>query len=847
MWRRGDRLRHRFNDELGPGRVVEADDRFVEVEFPHAEATMRFAAGTDALVELSFAIGDEALLEETGERVRVAEDLGEARLRLEDGRVVVATSLWPLRTGSSLAERLERGRIDPIDEFSTRLEAMHLEVMRRADGLGSFLGGRIELFPHQLHVAEKATRADPVRWLLADEVGLGKTVEACLILNHLVRTGRADSALVVAPDTLTVQWLGELWRKFHQVFSLIDAKRLNDVEKEFGRGFNPFDAHRQVVVGMDLLLDQPHLAERAAEAGFDLLVVDEAHRLERPPGHPGNREWRLIEPLARACPHALLLTATPLAEDAHGFLRLVQLLRPEDFPDEFDADARIASGEPLPECVSSTRRANLLDLPPRVPKPVDLPGGEAIWAARRECEEIVRAMPDDDALKRKRKAELWERALSSGPALAAKLPARDETLRPVAERLSAQDPRVAWLTDQAGRWRDDGEKTLVFVAERDTLEMLREELSRRAQVKTGVFHEDLSPAQRDIEVAHFRLEGGPSLLVSTECGGEGRNFQFCTRIVLFDLPWNPMTIEQRIGRLDRIGRTMPVEIVYFRDPGGFERHVVDALERVGLFTEPLGGLEPELLDVRAALVALAASGGADSAARAREHLAASIAKTHGARERVRSAAWDALHREPYRREMAPEILARVPDELEELTEDVITERCQALRMRVEELRGERRHAIEFGTEALMESLPGVAPGSSYLGTFDRTEAVEAETEDFFASGHPLVEGVLAQLDEDEGGRVALLHVAHGDEHDLGVAAFHLGESGVEVECVDTRGRPRPDWARTLAKRPLRTRRVKPEAWVEQEGWAGAMRRMTAALDTTRPPIALAAVRFSPSR
>ena len=99
--------------------------------------------------------------------------------------------------------------------------------------------GRIRLFPHQLYCAESATHSEPVRWLLADEVGLGKTVEACLILNHLLRTGRADRTLVVAPETLTVQWLGELWRKYHQVFVLLDDKRLADVETRLRQGLQP--------------------------------------------------------------------------------------------------------------------------------------------------------------------------------------------------------------------------------------------------------------------------------------------------------------------------------------------------------------------------------------------------------------------------------------------------------------------------------------------------------------------------------------------------------------------------------------------------------------------------------
>ena len=154
-------------------------------------------------------------------------------------------------------------------------------------------------------------------------------------------------------------------------------------------------------------------------------------------------------------------------------------------------------------------------------------------------------------------------------------PAQTAHAQPVAQPFAvipfdnpAHDPRLAWLLSQAPRWRNDGDKTLVFVAHRETLEMLRTALSHRAQLATGVFHEDLSPAQRGTEVARFREAEGPSLLVSTEAGGEGRNFEFCRRLVLFDLPWKPSVVEQRIGRLDRIGRRIPVDIVYFRPPAG---------------------------------------------------------------------------------------------------------------------------------------------------------------------------------------------------------------------------------------------------------------------------------------
>ncbi|HXV77376.1 MAG TPA: SNF2-related protein, partial [Candidatus Polarisedimenticolaceae bacterium] len=358
-WSPGDRLVHRFNPELGPGVVRETDGRTVVVEFPETGTTLRLACDSDALGRLSIRPGIRARLEPSGETV-VIEELREPNSALlEDGRLVKTAQLWPLVTGESLPERLAAGQVDPLDAFALRLDLLHLAAIREADGLGSFLGGRIHLFPHQLYVAERATRSDPVRWLLADEVGLGKTVEACLILNHLVRTRRAERTLVVAPETLTVQWLGELWRKYHQVFVLLDDKRLHDVERDYGRGFNPFDAHRSVVVGLERLRGNPWLTERAVEAGIDLLVVDEAHHLRRPPGHPGDASYRAIAPIAALGRHVLLLTATPLEEDAHGFFRLLQLLRPDEFHAEESFDERLRAGRVLPACTSATRRGDI--------------------------------------------------------------------------------------------------------------------------------------------------------------------------------------------------------------------------------------------------------------------------------------------------------------------------------------------------------------------------------------------------------------------------------------------------------------------------------------------------------
>jgi ATP-dependent helicase HepA len=721
-WTEGDYLTHRFNPELGVGRIMAVEGRALVVRFERTGKTLRIAANSEALARI-----------DSGFRIR---DLG--------------------FEGSGL-DGSERA-IDVADAELLQ-DVGRLRSMRES-GMGSFLGGRIRLFPHQLYVAERATATDPVRWLLADEVGLGKTIEACLILNHLVHTGSStrsgrgvERCLVVVPEALTVQWLGELWRKYHHVFTLLDGPRLADVARDFGADFNPFDVHRRVVIALETLTERPELTAQAVSAGIDLLVVDEAQRIRRPRGHPGDPRYRAIAPIAALGRHVLLLSATPLEDDAHGFFRLLQLLRPDEFPDEVSCEERLSTRRPLPPCTSSTRRSDIGGLPARLGIRVDLPDG-AGSQLRAAVEGELRgpfgsANTESNPVTRRQTVDRIRRALASGAALAAVLGPQDRDLRQQAEAMDKTDPRLVWLLANAPRWRAAKEKTLIFVAHRETLEMLRTALSHRAQLASGVFHEDLSAARRDTEVARFRDPDGPSLMVSTEAGGEGRNFEFCRRLILFDLPWKPTVVEQRIGRLDRIGRNMPVEIIYFRPPGGVGADVVRVFETLGMFREPLAGLEPQLAHIESALDEIALDAHASLTDARLERL---VAEAGAARTRIREAAYQQLHRDPYRSDMAAGILARVPNDLDELTERIVTTACARLGFRVEHLRGRRIFAIEFGNEAIVDSLPGVPGGSAYVGTFDREEGVEDESIDFFASGHPLVEGVLAYFEDLEDGR-----------------------------------------------------------------------------------------------
>jgi ATP-dependent helicase HepA len=780
-FRENDKLFHKFNPDLGPGRVEKVEGRRIVVYFPEAETRLTLAADDKALRLLPLGAGQKARLEGEEGEVLVA-SIGASGARLADGRTVDPVLLWPLAPPDDPIERLAALQTDRAASFRNRLDGLLLAEVRQATGLGSFLGGRIALFPHQLDVAERATASDPVRWLLADEVGLGKTIEACLVLSRLLRTDRAERALVVAPAMLTVQWLGELYRKFHQTFVLLDRKRREDVAKEYGEGFNPFEAHRHAIISLEDFVADQRLSAQAETAGFELLVVDEAHRLERARGEAGSDAYRAVAPLARVARHVLLLSAAPLEADPHGFFRLLELLRPDAYTSEAEFLAALERGEPLPPCTSATRRVDVGGFQPRVAAPVDV-------------ESLPAAGPSGDA--------------------------RDDG-----------DPRVAWLVKRDEEWRAAGTaKTLVFVHDRETLSALKGRLESATRKRVAIFHEELTPERGDVEVAEFRRPDGPSLLISTEAGGEGRNFEFCRRLVLFDLPRDPAAVEQRIGRLDRINRTMPVEIVYFRPHDGFEREIVDLYERIGLFASPLGGLERSLAEVEDAIRK------AERFVKLGRHLpietlAAEVQSAADARQR---AVYHHLHHDGYTLEKAPDILRRIPADLDARMERFVLDAADLHGFETQERAGRRTWYVEFGADALVEHLPGVPGGSRWLGTFDRDEAVSKEELDFFASGHALVEGIFRELHDGARGRVGLLLLERAPTSGAGLLFVFRRGARVEAVAVGFDGTPRPDLAELILRRHSEARGLRPEDWLgilrkaaggRTPDWASLVRRLS---------------------
>jgi ATP-dependent helicase HepA len=286
-----------------------------------------------------------------------------------------------------------------------------------------------------------------------------------------------------------------------------------------------------------------------------------------------------------------------------------------------------------------------------------------------------------------------------------------------------------------------------------------------------------------------------------------------------------------------------VDVVYFRPPGGIGADVVRLFEALGVFREPVAGLEPQLAHVEGALEEVALD---PRASLSDERFDALVTEARAARTRIQEAAYQQLHRDPYRSEMAAGILARVPGELDALTEEVVVTACIGLGFTIERLRARRIFSIELGSGALVDGLPGVPGGSSYVGSFDREEALEEETLDFFASGHPLVEGILAHFEDSALGRVVRFEVAIGQEQGEGLVAVYKDGPLFEVVAIDSAGRTRPDWAAAFRQRPLGARPVTDEP-VEDRDWRGMVHRLGQRLEPARRPHAIAAMVVRPVR
>src|SRR4051794_20290880 len=535
---KGMKVVHRAQPGWGVGHVVAVseDPPRLAVDFPGRPGGNVIVSSRDAaVIRFRFAAGATALLAD-GTPLRILRPLAGRESELPRYTIEVPGKKPAIRSEADLRaaapragpiEQLAGGRWGSPDDFALRAETVRLDLERRADALGALFASRVYVKPHQVSVAHHVLVAPQPRFVLADEVGLGKTIEAGLVLSALLHAGLVKRCLVVAPSHLTVQWLAELFHKFNVLFTLMDPDRAAEGRKaEAESTASVWAQHPLVVTSLEWLSRAKEEAREAAEAGWDLVIIDEAHHLRGP------RAYEVAQALAVRTWGLLLLTATPLQLDPgeyHALLRLVdpapaatedelraRLARQGDLASEvrsllagekeaarkiarlFPADAelsRLAGDALLAHLADSygfssrllrNRRAVVGGFTPRVLTKVPVSPD----ARERELERDVRAAAAASGLSGAVLASLLRRLGSSPPALAAGLQAsQDRALSSLAKRAAAIPPED---DSKLRAFRElvegplAGEKILVFAEARETIEYLRTQLARTEGRKPGI-------------------------------------------------------------------------------------------------------------------------------------------------------------------------------------------------------------------------------------------------------------------------------------------------------------------------------------------------------------------------
>lgn len=593
--------------ELGLGTVVAIDARMVTLLFPATGENRLYARNDSPITRVIFNPGDvvtshegwqlailniqesEGFITYVGTRLDTHEADVQLREVMLDNKLVF----------SKPQDRLFAGRLDRMDRFALRYRARKYQSEQFSGAISGLRGMRTNLIPHQLYIANEVGHRHAPRVLLADEVGLGKTIEAGMILRLQLLSGLAERVLIIVPETLQYQWLVEMLRRFNLHFSLFDDDRYQEARLD---SINPFFTEQLIICSLDFVTKNRQRCDELASAEWDLLVVDEAHHLAWADGNP-SREYRAVETIAAHTAGVLLLTATPeqLGMESHfARLRLLDSNRFHDYPtflqeqQQYQAVAQAVSQLLTDDEMSSAQTAALQGLLGKHDITSLMNLANCTGADRTATRQaIIRQLTDRHGTSR----VLFRNTRQSIPGFPARklhaiqlpMPSQYETAIKVAAILNGKkswderaramlypeqiyqdfegdhdtwwgfDPRVAWLIQFLKQHRRN--KILVICAKAATALQLAQVLREQEAILAAVFHEGLSIIERDRAAAFFASkEEGAQVMICSEIGSEGRNFQFANQLIMFDLPINPDLLEQRIGRLDRIGQTREIEI-----------------------------------------------------------------------------------------------------------------------------------------------------------------------------------------------------------------------------------------------------------------------------------------------
>ncbi len=570
----GQRWISEMESELGLGAILQVDHRRITIAFHDGETIRIYTKENAPLRRISFKAGDTIhIVGNESLHIESVEERNSLMYYQTAKGLICETRLSSTNRISSPVDRLLTSHTDSNEDFNLRKNILDLRFKIADSPVSGYVGGRIELIPHQLYIANEVSSRFVRRIMLADEVGLGKTIEACLILHRLLVSGRISQVLIIVPESMVHVWFVELLRKFNLLFTITEIGEDDEMNES-----NPFEFSSLILVGMDQFLKHKNLVLKASSVDWDMVIVDEAHHLVE-----GTDEFSVVKTLSQKTKDLFFLTATPQHYgEQHHFKRL-HLLDPsryssfEEHCKEAEEHKKIAdvtgklldgitleeedisklqqlfSSETYTSLHKSIDSKNLSESDRKqiVAEIIDRQGiGRALFRNTRMTiggfpqRKVVIQHFESDKDHRKNVAEIFREDV--------------QNIHLQKKRKLTDDPRIEYLAGLLKQTNED--KFLIICRSKLTVFALEEALQKKINIKTALFHEDLTLLQRDRNAAWFSEDEGARILICSEIGSEGRNFQFAQHLFLFDLPVNPELVEQRIGRLDRIGQKNIINI-----------------------------------------------------------------------------------------------------------------------------------------------------------------------------------------------------------------------------------------------------------------------------------------------
>jgi ATP-dependent helicase HepA len=546
----GQRWISESEPELGLGVIVEVEAKTVICFFAATKVDRRYGYQTAPLRRIKFIEGDEVkgqdgstfIVETTTEDKGIVTYLGQ-------GKVLVETNLADTLSFSKPEERLFAGNIDSNQMFKLRYDVLLNQRKLFISPIRGFTGPRLSLIPHQMYVANEVTKRTRPRVLLADEVGLGKTIEAGLILHHLILTGRVERCLILVPDSLVYQWFVEMLRKFQLTFQTIN----HDTKLE--KGDRPFEESQLFVASLKYLMKEDWLLEQAMESKWDLLVVDEAHQLRWSPEN-SSMEYDFVAALAKDTPGVLLLSGTPEILGLAGHYARLHLLDSNRFHDFNQFVEETTGYKPVTDLANKLIKGEVL----KAEDKKMLKSKIGVDVEGLDKEKALQMLVDRHGTGR----VYFRNTRKTMATYSEFFPKRIFTSYPIkiGKAKNAEkklfEQKSLWLANFVEQHKAD--KILLICHDKEVVIDLEKILRDKTTAKIAFFHSGMNLMNRDRQAAYFADPEGAHILLSTEIGSEGRNFEFARHLILFDLPKLPDLLEQRIGRLDRIGQKNDIQI-----------------------------------------------------------------------------------------------------------------------------------------------------------------------------------------------------------------------------------------------------------------------------------------------